>query len=256
MAGTVWKRGDIDELMPPAPEFVEEGGGGGRTEKGRSGCAEDSNDNDGPRGNRDFSNSSIAPSVLEATASSPERSTSPTPGWPYYPAEGLREKRAPSAERVPRNARNAPVSGRWGTPPVPGRERGQGRREPPTPRSTERARSPFWVPPPQQPPPCFMPSPSLEAARSSVTPGGASGGSAEGATSGGSHEAAETGGGEPPPIGVCAGVEKGDASAEAFEAMMDAAPDERVRRNMMQAQSIRDRYLRWDWFGRSKEQPD
>lgn len=47
---------------------------------------------------------------------------------------------------------------------------------------------------------------------------------------------------------VCGGglhsVEKRGASSE-FSAMLDGAPDERVRQNMLLAQEIRDRYLRY-----------
>lgn len=256
---TVWKRGDIDELMPLAPEFT--GGRGNRVGVGGGSAAEvssddllaayesnnngGSSDDGGSRGDRHRSSAS-ARLTAESTPS-PEQRISWRRGSPSSPAGERRKKRASSAEGVPRIAGSGGGDDRGGKSPIPRRGRGRGRREPPTPRSTERALSPFLVPPPQQPPPCLTPPPNLAAARSSSgAPSGArTGADADEETRGRSGDASKSSGSERLPVGVYDGIDKGDGSAAAFAVMMDAAPEDRMRRNMLQAQSIRDRYLRW-----------
>lgn len=170
-----------------------------------------------------------------------------------------------SSPRVPRKKRPCTVDGgscftsdalsggTRGASPAPGLQRPQGRCEPLTPRSTKRVLSPFWIPPLQEPPPSLTGPPKLAEGRprgGMQTPRGTGSDgdfrreNSLGVESGDekSSQALVCGGG-----GGWAGVEKRGAPSE-FSAMLGQAPDERVRQNMLHAQEIRDRYLRYVFF--------
>ena len=148
---------------------------------------------------------------------------------------------------------NARSGGTRGSCLAPGLQRPQGRCEPLTPRSRKQVLSPFWIPPVQEPP-SYVSGPSKvaeERSRAAITctqrATGSDGdfrrGESLGAESGDNEPLkAVVGGGGSGGAGFT-GVEKHGTSSE-LSAMLDKAPDERLRQNMQRAQEIRDRYLR------------
>ncbi|CAM9244020.1 unnamed protein product, partial [Hapterophycus canaliculatus] len=125
----------------------------------------------------------------------------------------------------------------------------QGRLEPPTPRAAERPVSPFWMPCPQEPPwfsqrlATSSADRSLDSTQTSSIGGsngrndgvmmaGNVGRNAEGSTS----QSRDLSG------GWSTGSGKREASAESSSAT-DTAPEGRIRKKMVEAQKIRDRYL-------------
>lgn len=148
------------------------------------------------------------------------------------------------------DARSGGTRGLAAAPAPALQRRPQCRSEPLTPRFIKRVLSPFWIPPLQEPPSPLITKPSRADEGQSrqamcAQLGTGSGGDCRSENSVrvesgdiASSQALVCGG------GGWSGAEKGGASAE-FSAMLDEATDERVRQNMLHAQEIRDRYLRY-----------
>ncbi|CAB1118675.1 unnamed protein product [Ectocarpus sp. CCAP 1310/34] len=117
--------------------------------------------------------------------------------------------------------------------------------EPPTPRSTKRVMSPFWVPPPQEPPLLCREIAKMTSALAAGWPGG----TAEN-ESRGNDSSLSLGRGryKSSPIRKREGKWPLESSDDAMATFSSAAgtvqEDERVRRTMLQAQEMRDRYFR------------
>ncbi|CAN0310929.1 unnamed protein product, partial [Ectocarpus sp. 13 AM-2016] len=124
--------------------------------------------------------------------------------------------------------------------------------EPPTPRSTKRAVSPFWVPPPQEPPLHCRGLAKMTSALEAGWPGGTTesesgGDDSSGWERGNSSPSLGRGSHKSSPIRTREGKWPIESSDDAMATFSSAAgtvqEDERVRRTMLQAQEMRDRYL-------------
>ncbi|CAN0183198.1 unnamed protein product, partial [Ectocarpus sp. 6 AP-2014] len=124
--------------------------------------------------------------------------------------------------------------------------------EPATPRSTKRAMSPFWVPPPQEPPLRCRDIAKITSALAAGWPGGTaeneSGGDGRGGgKSGDSCPSLERGSHKSSPVRKREGNWPIESSDDAMATFSSAAgttqEDEHVRQTMLQAHEMRDRYF-------------
>ncbi|CAN0389390.1 unnamed protein product, partial [Ectocarpus sp. 12 AP-2014] len=124
--------------------------------------------------------------------------------------------------------------------------------EPPTPRSTKRAMSPFWVPPPQEPPSLCRGLAKMTSALEAGWPGGTAenesgGDDSSGMERGNSGLSLGRGSHKSSPLGKREGkwpIESSDGAMATFSSAAGTVQeDEHVRRTMLQAQEMRDRYF-------------
>ncbi|CAM9728472.1 unnamed protein product, partial [Ectocarpus sp. 12 AP-2014] len=124
--------------------------------------------------------------------------------------------------------------------------------EPPTPRSTKRAVSPFWVPPPQEPPLLCRGLAKMTSALEAGWPDGTTesesgGDDSSGRERGNRRLSLGRGSHKSSPIRTRKGkwpIESSDDTMATFSSAAGTVQeDERVRRTMLQAQEMRDRYF-------------